>query len=141
MNKILVTVFLFLPVLVNAQTISKLDVIGTWIVIDGKTTSSELPIDIKKMMTIMIDGFKNSTWTFDESGTFRIKSKPNLSPFMKEMMLLDNKQWKFIGSKKQIRIGTKDDNYNHMVLNAKRVDSGMNVYFSDTPIYLTLKKE
>ncbi|NVO33316.1 hypothetical protein [Hymenobacter lapidiphilus] len=141
MNKILLTVFMFFPMIVSAQKISKSDLNGTWIVIDGKITSDELPADTKKMMTVMIDGFRKSTWNFNEGGNFRIKFKPNASDFMKEMMFLDNKQWEFIDSIQQIRIGTKNDNYNHLVLRVKRGDSGMNIYFSDTPIYLTLKEE
>lgn len=60
---------------------------------------------------------------------------------MEDMKFLDNKLWRFDEATKQVRIGTKEDNYNHLVLSIKRVDSGINVYFSDTPIYLTLKKE
>ncbi|RNI29953.1 hypothetical protein EFA69_10525 [Rufibacter immobilis] len=140
MNKILMVLLFCLPILVNAQKINKSDIIGTWTAIDGKITSTGLPADVKQMMTLMIDGFKESTWTFNENGTFRIKFKENLSPLMKEMKFLDNKLWKFNDSISQIRIGTKEDNYYHLVLTAKQANSGMIVYFSDTPIYLTLKK-
>jgi hypothetical protein len=141
MTKISMFFFLFLPLLVNAQTIERSEIVGTWKAIDGKMTSTDLPEDVKKMMAMMIDGFKESIWTFNENGTFKIKFKPNLPPVMKEMNVLDNKLWKIVDSINQIRIGTKEDNYNHLVITAKRVDLGMNVYFSDTPIYLTLKKE
>lgn len=140
MNKILMVLLFCMPILVNAQKIKKSDIIGTWTAIDGKVTSPRLPADVKQMMTMMIDGFKESSWTFNENGTFRIKFKENLSPIMKEMKFLDNKLWKFNDSISQIRIGTKEDNYYHLVLSAKQVSSGMMVYFSDTPIYLTLKK-
>jgi hypothetical protein len=141
MNKMFTILLICLPVLLNAQTINRSEIIGTWTAIDGMTTSAELSTDVKQMMAMMIEGFKESTWTFDENGTFRIKLKKNLSPVMEEMKFLDNKLWKFNGSINQIRIGTKEDNYNHLVLSAKQVNSGMNVYFSDTPIYLTLKKQ
>lgn len=141
MYKILLTAFLFFPFIINAQTITQSEVVGTWTAIDGKVTSAELPADVKQMMAMMIDGFKESTWTFNENGTFRIKFKENLSPVMEEMKFLDNKLWKFNNSNNLIQIGTKEDNYNHLVLTTKKTDSGMNIYFSDTPIYLTLKKE
>lgn len=115
--------------------------IGTWNSIDGKATSNELPPDVNQMMDIMIDGFKGSVWTFNENGTFRIKFKENLSPVMEEMKFLDNKLWKFDEPTNEVRIGTKQDNYNHLVLTIKKVDSGINVFFSDTPIYLTLTKK
>jgi hypothetical protein len=124
--------FLFLPFLINAQTINRTEIVGTWKAIDGKTTSAEFPADVKEMMLMMIDGFKESTWIFNENGTFRINFKPDLSPVMEEMKFLDNKLWKFIDSINQIRIGTKEDNYYHLVVTAKRVDSGIDVYFSDT---------
>ena len=91
-------------------------------------------------MAVMIDGFKNSTWSFNENGTFRIEFKENASPIVEEMKFLGNTLWKLDGSTKQIRIGTKRDNYNHLILSVKHFDAGINVYFSDTPIYLTLKK-
>lgn len=141
MSRALATFFLFVPLLINAQTINRSEIVGTWKAIDGKTTSEELPANVKEMMIMMIDGFKESTWTFNENGTFRINFKPDLSPVLKEMKFLDKKLWKFIDSINQVRIGTKEDNYNHLVLTAKRVDSGIDVYFSDTPIYLNLKKD
>jgi hypothetical protein len=140
-SRILATFFLLVPLLIKAQTINRSEIVGTWKAIDGKTTSTDLSEDVRKMMLIMIDGFKESTWTFNENGAFRINFKPDLNPVMEEMKFLDNKLWKFIDSINQIRIGTKEDNYYHLVLTAKRADSGIDVYFSDTPIYLTLKKE
>lgn len=141
MKKILLTALLFFPFIINAQTINQSELVGTWTALDGKVTSAELPADVKQMMAMMIDGFKESTWTFNENGTFRIKFKENLSPVMEEMKFLDNKLWKLNKSNNLIRIGTKEDNYNHLVLTAKQINSGINVYFSDTPIYLTLQKE
>ena len=141
MNKIVLALFLFLPILSNAQEINRSDIVGTWTAVDGKIASTKLTADVKQMMLMMIDGFKQSTWTFNGNGTFRIKLKPHQSPLMEQMKVLDNKLWKFIKPLSQIRIGTKEDNYYHLVLTAKRVNSGMNVYFSDTPIYLTLRKE
>ena len=140
MNKLLMIAFLFLPLSMNAQNINKSDIDGIWIAIDGKITLTDLPADVKEMMIMMIDAFKESTWTFKEDGIFRIKFKPNLNPVMNEMKFLDNKLWKFVESSNQIQIGTKEDNYNHLILMVKQVDLGINVYFSDTPIYLTLKK-
>tara|TARA_B110000902_G_scaffold262648_1_gene339933 strand:- start:64 stop:495 length:432 start_codon:yes stop_codon:yes gene_type:complete len=140
MKKLIVILLLSFPILVNAQTIGKSDIIGTWRAIDGKITLDELPPNVNQMMKMMIDGFNESTWSFNENGTFRLKFKQNLSPIMEEMKFLDKKLWKLDSSTKQILIGTKEDNYNHLALSVKQVESGMNVYFSDTPIFLTLKK-
>lgn len=140
MNKILFIFLILVPYLNNAQTIERSDIIGEWIVIEGKTTKTELRPEVNQMMKMMIDGFEESIWTFASNGSFRINFKENLSPLMEEMKFLDEKLWKLNESKKQIRIGTKEDNYNHLVLLVKQFDSKIKVYFSDTPIYLILKK-
>jgi len=140
MRILLATCFLFVPILLNAQKINRPEIVGTWAAIDGQITSSDLPAEVRKVMIMMIDAFKESTWTFNDNGIFRINFTHKLSPAMEEMKFLDNKLWKFIEAINQIRIGTKEDNYYHLVLTAKRVDSGVSVYFSDTPIYLTLRK-
>ena len=88
----------------------------------------------------MIDSFKESIWTFNENGAFRIKFGPNLSPAMEEIIFLDNTLWRFDNSLNEIQIGTKEDDYNHLVISPMQTPMGMNVYFSDTTIYLTFKK-
>jgi hypothetical protein len=87
------------------------------------------------------DTFDTSVWSFNSDGSFNIKFKENLSPEMEEMKFLDNKLWKIDEQSKQIRIGTKSDNYNHLVLTNQLKNNNLKVVFSDTPIYLLLQKQ
>lgn len=134
------TLGLLLTTSINAQTINSKQLTGTWKVINGATTS-ELPAEAGQMMVLMLDGFDTSTWSFNSDGTFNIKFKENLSPVMEEMKFLDNKLWKIDESTKQIRIGTKSDNYNHLVMSNQLEGNNLKVVFSDTPIYLILEKQ
>ncbi|SMD32908.1 hypothetical protein SAMN04488029_1268 [Reichenbachiella faecimaris] len=131
---------LILTLSLNAQSINSEQLAGTWKVING-TTTSELPAEVGRMMLLMLDGFDTSTWSFNSDGTFNIKFKENLSPIMEEMKFLDNKLWKIDEPTKQIRIGTKSDNYGHLVMTNQLQGDNLKVVFSDTPIYLLLEKQ
>ena len=131
---------LILSLSLSAQSINSEQLTGTWKVINGATTS-ELPAEVGRMMLLMLDGFDTSTWSFSSDGTFNIKFKENLSPIMEEMKFLDNKLWKIDEPTKQIRIGTKNDNYNHLVISNQLQANNLKVVFSDTPIYLLLEKQ
>jgi len=137
---LILTLGFLLTTSLKAQSINYERLTGTWIVINGATTS-ELPAEVGQMMLLMLDGFDNSTWSFKPDGTFNIKFKEDLSPVMKEMKFLDNKLWKIDEPNKQIRIGTKSDNYNHLVLSNQLEGKNLKVVFSDTPIYLLLEKQ
>jgi hypothetical protein len=134
------TLGLLLTTPLNAQTINSEQLIGTWKVINGATTS-ELSAEVGQMMSLMLDGFDTSVWSFNSDGSFNIKFKENLSPEMEEMKFLDNKLWKIDQQTKQIRIGTKSDYYNHLVLENQFKNNNLKVVFSDTPIYLLLQKQ
>ena len=137
---LILTLGLLLTTSLNAQSINSENLTGTWKVVNGATTS-ELPAEIGQMMLMMLDGFDTSTWSFNPDGTFNIKFKENLSPVMQEMKFLDNKLWKIDEPTKQIRIGTKSDNYNHLVMSNQLEGNNLKVVFSDTPIYLILEKQ
>jgi len=141
MKYLLIAILLGCSQVANSQSIDKSDIIGQWTVTKGKTTSSDLPTDVNQMMTMMINGFDQSVWTFNSNGRFRIEFTKELSPVMEEMKFLDNKLWKYIDSSNLIKIGTKEDNFNHLVLSAKAVESDIEIQFSDTPIILTLRKK
>lgn len=123
----------------SAQTIDSEQLTGKWEVIDGATTA-ELSAELNQMMLLMLDGFDTSVWSFNTDGTFNIKFKENLSPVMEGMKFLDNKRWIIDKKTQQIRIGTKNDNYNHLVLSNQLQGNKLKVVFSDTPIYLLLEK-
>ena len=137
---LILTLGLLLTTSLNAQSINSENLTGTWKVVNGATTS-ELPAEIGQMMLMMLDGFDTSTWSFNPDGTFNIKFKENLSPVMQEMKFLDNKLWKIDEPTKQIRIGTKSDNYNHLVMSNQLEGNNLKVVFSDTPIYLLLEEQ
>ncbi|WP_044213118.1 hypothetical protein [Flammeovirga sp. OC4] len=139
MRKIILTLALLCPFIFKAQTIEKSKIIGVWKVVDGKASMQNLPQEAVQMMPMLIDSFKESEWTFEDNGTFRLKFNGNLSPMLEDMKFLDNKLWKISDSQK-IRIGTKEDNYNHLVLSVQQLDAVMVIYFSDVPISLSLKK-
>lgn len=136
----ILTLGLLLTTPLNAQTINSEQLTGTWTVINGATTS-ELPAEVGQMMSLILDGFDTSVWSFNSDGSFNIKFKENLSPEMEEMKFLDNKLWKIDQQTKQIRIGTKSDYYNHLVLENQFKNNNLKVVFSDTPIYLLLQKQ
>jgi len=137
---LILTLGLLLSTSLNAQSINAEQLTGTWKVVNGATTS-QLPAEVEQMMLIMLDGFDTSTWSFNSDGTFNIKFKDNLSPVMQEMKFLDNKLWKIDEPTKQINIGTKSDNYNHLVMSNQLQGNNLKVVFSDTPIYLILEKK
>lgn len=137
---LILTLGLLVNTSLNAQSINSEQLTGTWKVVNGATTS-ELPSEVGQMMLMMLDGFDTSTWSFNSDGTFNIKFKEGLSPIMQEMKFLDKKLWKIDQPTKQIRIGTKSDNYNHLVMSNQLQGNNLKVVFSDTPIYLILEKQ
>lgn len=137
---LILTLGLLLTTSLNAQSINSEQLTGTWKVVNGATTS-ELNAEVGQVMLMMLDGFDTSTWSFNSDGTFNIKFKENLSPVMQEMKFLDMKLWKIDEPTKQIGIGTKSDNYNHLVMSNQLQGTNLKVVFSDTPIYLILEKK
>jgi hypothetical protein len=139
MVKLFAVLLISLPFTINAQT--EADIIGTWIVTWGKQTpSNEIPPG-NELMTLMIEFFKGSVWTFHQDKTFRIRFRPNIHPAMEEMKFLDNTQWKYISASKELRIGTPEDDYSYLIVTIKKSGTGIEAYFDDTPIYLTLQKQ
>ena len=136
------TIGLFIALSSQAQStsIDSVQLIGIWTVINGAKASG-LPAEVDELMLMMLDGFNRSSWTFNSDGTFNLKFKENLSATMKEMKFLDNKRWKIDTTTEQIRIGTKSDNYNHLVLANELQGDKLKVMFNDTPIYLILEKQ
>lgn len=122
------------------QALEQKDITGKWTVTQAMIDPSVSPKE-KEMMELMKKGLIHSTLEFRENGKFYITFPKDAPAFMKEMKVLNNKDWIFNKEKQQVATGTKEDKYNELQLFVKKRDGKFWFIMSDTPIVLEMVKQ
>jgi hypothetical protein len=68
----------------------------------------------KSKLDSMKNGFINSIFIFNADNTFQFKFNEDVPQFMKEMLFINNKEWKCNPGNGSIMIGTNDDKFSLM---------------------------
>jgi hypothetical protein len=88
----------------------------------------------------LIDGFENSTFIFNQSGDFELKttSKSELFGMITEMT--NGTKWKVEKDKQFVKIGNEDDRYSIMGIAISEVNGIKIFYLDESGITLGMKK-
>ncbi|WP_459212125.1 hypothetical protein [Aquimarina rhabdastrellae] len=137
MRAVLILIMLGMCIMSFGQSLEKREVVGKWItedlVIDFGNTKSKDENVLKELKK----GFLKSEFDFRENGKFYIKFPYDQPFFMKELVFLNDKNWKV--EQNQIKIGTPEDEYTLMHILFKRVKG--KTYFIIPGMKLEMKRE
>lgn len=114
--KRLIILFLLISFSVNSQDLTKEILFGEWKV-ENVVSQPNIP-----KINPLIDGFRNSTFTFDKTGKFDLKTTKDSELFSMTAEMTKNTYWNLEKSSNLIRIGTPKDNYSIMGIHIKIKD-------------------
>ena len=89
---------------------------------------------------ILIDGFENSTFIFNQNGDFELKTTSNSELFGMITEMTNGTKWKVEKDKQFVKIGNKDDRYSIMGIAINEVNGKKTFYIDETGITLEMKK-
>ncbi|MCH2032294.1 MAG: hypothetical protein MK202_02145 [Tenacibaculum sp.] len=136
MKKIITLFILTICTIGFGQNIKKTELIGKW-------TTNDLIIDFgdtkpknENIIRELKKGFLNSEFDFRENGKFYIKFPNDKPTFMGELAFLNDRNWKLENN--QIKVGTKEDNYNLMHILVQKANG--KIYFIIPGMRLEMNK-
>uniref|UniRef100_UPI00404AE245 energy transducer TonB n=1 Tax=Gelidibacter sp. TaxID=2018083 RepID=UPI00404AE245 len=109
--KLLVAITLLFNLLVKAQNLSEENLMGEWEAVNVSIPNAD-EVTQKEALKMLEDAFLNSKFNFKGNKVFRIKFGKLADERMKELLFLDNKNWKIEDD--QILIGTENDGFSLM---------------------------
>ena len=114
----------------------KSELIGTWKIVDVINNDVENE-NIKKFN----ESLKGSTFNFNKNGTVQFKTDDKSRIGQELLKFLANNNWKYNEELKEIRVGSKKDNYSMMVFNIET--DGEDIYFNvvDNDISMSFQVE
>lgn len=135
MRKIFVLIFLMtLSSAVFGQTLNEKEIYGKWKVdkIIEKPTNPQF--------TPLINGFENSTFFFNQNGSFELTttSKSELFEMITEMT--NGTKWKLEQNKQFVKIGNQDDGYSIMGISIREINGKKIFHLDESEITLEMKK-
>ena len=127
---------LFLTVSLNAfaQFSNEKEIYGNWQVvgIPEKPTNPQFQP--------LIEGFANSTFSFNENGDFRLTTTSSSELFEMVTSMTNGTQWKLEKNNKNIKIGTAEDNFSTMHISISEFNRNKLFHLSESGLTLEVKK-
>jgi len=116
------------------QVSNEKEVIGKWKV--EKITEKPTNPQFKPL----IDGFKNSTFAFNQNGNFSLTTTSKSEIFGMITQMTNDTKWKFEQKEQYVKIGNKEDNYSIMGISIKEVNGKKLFYLDESGMTLEMKK-
>lgn len=88
----------------------------------------------------LIDGFKNSTFIFNQNGIFELKTTSKSELFVMITDMTNGTKWKLERDKQFVKIGNEDDRYSIMGIAISEVNGKKIFYLEESGITLEMKK-
>ena len=134
-NLFILILFFFLSQTVLSQEISKEQVYGTWRVQKNITQI----LDPK--FNDLINGFKESSFIFNDNGVFELKSSNTTALFLMTKDMLKNAKWALDQKKQIIRIGNQENHFSIIGIRVKLQDSKTIFLLDETPLEFEMIRE
>ena len=135
MNKIFSLLF-FLAISLTSlgQSFDKVQINGTWKVksIIEKPTSPQFKP--------LIEGFKNASFDFNESGDFKLSTSSPSELFGMITQMTNGTKWLFEQNKQFIKIGNKDDGYSIMGISLRQTSGKKLFHLDESGMTLEMEK-
>lgn len=141
MKKNLILLLLFISVGIQAQSLDKEYLIGTWTVDKVSVPEMDIETEQKAVFKQLKDDFEESIFTFHSDGTFNLELKKGVPEFMEELKFLNNTRWKFEEDNSSIFIGTEKDNYSLARILIMVKQETVFFLMEETPFLFTMKKK
>jgi hypothetical protein len=131
---IIVLTFFLISNIISSQTIKKEDIYGTWQVEKNLTKTTD------PKFKDLIDGFKSSTFKFEQNGNFELYSPNKSKVFLMTLEMIKNKKWKFDDSRQLIKIGSEKDYYSLMGIYVNKNSGKIIFKISESEFQFEMKK-
>lgn len=116
------------------QILNEKDIYGKWRVLDilEKPTSPQFQP--------LIDGFSNSTFSFNQNGNFELTTTSPSELFTIVTEMTNGTKWKFEKDEQYINIGTEKDRYSVMGISISEINRSKLFHLTESGITLEVKK-
>lgn len=88
----------------------------------------------------LVEGFRNSTFTFYQNGNFDLTTTSNSELFGMVTEMTNGSKWKFDKNKQHVKIGTKEDGYSTMEISIKEINGSKIFQLIESEMTLEMKK-
>lgn len=88
----------------------------------------------------LIEGFKNSIFTFNQNGDFELSSTSSSQLFAMVTEMTNETKWKFEQDKQYVKIGSKEDKYSIMGITITEIHGKKVFHLNESGMTLEMKK-
>ncbi|MBK5214684.1 MAG: hypothetical protein JJE55_13595 [Flavobacteriaceae bacterium] len=88
----------------------------------------------------LIEGFKNSIFTFNQNGDFELSSTSSSQLFAMVIEMTNGTKWKFDKSKQYIKIGIEEDRYSRMGISIRETNGSTLFHLNESGMTFEMKK-
>ena len=128
---------------VNSQSLSRADIIGSWLVDASGLLANPLELDSleKKKLEDMNRAFLSAEFVFYNDSSFQIIFKKDTPEIMLDIVEHTHYQWKFDERRARISFGSIENNYNFIPINIHLVKDRTIFVLEETPFKLVMTKK